>query len=567
MAIRQFFSALLVLLTASIFAQDSSTYNQVYTVFQGSCAFSGCHNNSDAAANLDLEGAGSTLAAKKADVYNNIVNKVPDNNTAADKNNKLIYPGHPYKSFIFRKAQHNTGLAPNSNLESGEGKAMPENGPSLADKKLELIRQWVLHGAPDTGKVIDTSLINEYVRNGYKSLDQIPAPPEEGEGFQVHLGPFLLDSRGEKEYFLKYHTDLEERKDVKRIDTYMGDDSHHFILFKYRDGQASVKPEGLRFDNAHTQSKIVTANQYPDSLILPKGTAFSWGKNTILDLNSHYINYPPNKPLGCEVYLNVYTNDDNTAKQTMQTQIVPNYDIVIPNDSQKHTFADTLQISNPSAFGFEDSILRVWGVGSHTHQWGTDYDIYDVNPDGTKGEHKYDASCPNGIPGCDNPNYDYQHPPIREMEYPFYPLNIKHGSIHEATWQNFGPDTVRWGPTSEDEMMAAAIWYVEDLEGLDSLYTNTPSHFPDQAGKESLSVYPNPSQGRFNIDYQLQEAASIRMDLYNLQGQRVRQLIQGKQQEKGNHTFEFQDHSLPSGVYYINLYKDNTKLVKKIVKM
>jgi len=559
MTIRQFFTSLLVLLTASIAAQDSSTYNQVYTVFQGSCAFSGCHNSSDAAGTLDLEGAGSTLAAKKADVYNNLYNQVPDNNKAADKNNKLIYPGHPYKSFIFRKVQHNTGLAANSNLENGEGKAMPENGPSLSNKKLELIRQWILYGAPDTGKVIDTSLINEYVKNGYNSMQKTPAPPAEGEGFQIHLGPFLVEPGGEKEYFLKYRTDLEETKDVNRIDTYMGDDSHHFILFKYREGEESKKDEGLRFDNAHTESLIVTANQYPDSMILPDNTAFIWEENTVLDLNSHYINYPPPKPLGAEVYLNVYTDDSGTAAQEMNTIISPNYDIVIPNDGNEHTFRDPVSIPANDTF-------HVWATASHTHQWGTDFDLYNRKLDGTKGEHVYDASCPNGIPGCSNPNYDYQHPPIREWDYPFYPLHLQSGAIQEATWVNNGPDTVRWGPTSEDEMMVAAIWYVNDLEGIDTTATQIAKE-PKTDVTKGFSVYPNPSSGRFNITYRLKEEANVRIQLYDMFGKKVREIVQNQPRSKGTHNLEFTDRRLSSGVYYLNLNVNEQKMVRKIVKL
>lgn len=556
----------LIIISLLFFTQgvSQSTYDEVYTVFQSNCTNSGCHNNTDKAAGLDLEGSGSS---PKAEVYANLIDINPNDTTASANHNKLIYPGHPYKSFIFRKMAHNSGLAPNSNLEPSEGDAMPQNSPTLSSKKLELIRQWILHGAPETGAPVDTSVITNYYDNGgVNSLNKIPAPPAEGEGYQVHLGPFFLEPGGEKEYFLKYHTDQQKTKEIKRVDTYMGDYSHHFILFRYRDGEKGAKQRGLRYDNAHTNTTIVTANQFSDSLKLPYNTAFQWDTNAILDLNSHYINYNTKKPTACEVYFNVYTEEQGSAAQIMQSQLVPNYDIEIPNDGQEHTISEPI---------YRDSIpldLHIWALSSHTHQLGTDYNIYDRNPDGSRSDQIFDAGCPKGIPGCSNENYDYQHPPIREFEYPFHTMNLSEGVIHEASWVNNGADTVRWGPTSEDEMMLFFFFYVTSLQGLEpptdtSDDTTTTELVRNQLpDTPSLKLYPNPSTGPLNIQYELPKAGKTTIEVVTLQGEKVSTIL-SQHHAPGDHKLRLDKLDLAKGMYFISLRQNGKKVTKKYLRM
>ncbi len=548
-----------------------STYDEVYTILQNNCATSGCHNHATQEAGLDLEGSGSS---KMADVYGNLIDVTPKNSKAAAKHNKLIYPGHPYKSFLFRKLQHNSGLAPNSYLVSGEGDPMPPNVPMLSNEKLELIRQWILHGAPETGSPVDTGVIADYYNNGgVNSLSKTPAPPADGEGYQIHLGPYLLPPGGEKEYFLKYHTDQEVTKEIERVDTYMGDYSHHFILFRYRDGEEGAKSRGLRQDNAHTNTTIVTANQFSDSLKLPYGTAFQWDASTILDLNSHYINYNNNKPTACEVYLNVYTEPKGTAEQVMKSRLVPNFDIEIPNDGQEHTIQDAVYDSNLPID------LHIWALSSHTHQWGTDYNIYDRNADGSKGDQIFDAGCqPDGVPGCTTENYDYQHPPIREFEYPFHKMNLGEGVIHEATWVNNGPDTVRWGATSEDEMMLFFFFYVTSTEGLeppddttandtttdDTTTTNLKQH--QSPTDFSLNIYPNPSSGPFTIAYNLPEAGNTTIEILDIQGKKVSTIL-NQTHAPGMHEVQLSELDLEKGMYLISIQHNDKEQIKKYVKM
>jgi len=124
---KQLFTFLLLsLLSLSAFSQSTSL--RVYEIFQENCV--SCHSNANPRAGLNLEGNGSTLAAKALSVYNNLVGVTSGNNTAAAKGYQLIHPGRVDKSFLFKKI--NQGLDLDMELESGENDPMPVNG-SLTD--------------------------------------------------------------------------------------------------------------------------------------------------------------------------------------------------------------------------------------------------------------------------------------------------------------------------------------------------------------------------------------------------------------------------------------------------
>ena len=137
-------------LPATVVAQ--STYGDVYNLFQAKCT--SCHNATDLAGSLNMD----TSAAV---VYSNIVNVNTANTVALAKNNKRIFPGDPNRSFILRKCID--VLTTENGLESGEGNPCPQDTTTvLSNKDVELIRQWIFAGAPQTGAVVDTTVISKY---------------------------------------------------------------------------------------------------------------------------------------------------------------------------------------------------------------------------------------------------------------------------------------------------------------------------------------------------------------------------------------------------------------------
>jgi hypothetical protein len=238
--------SLAVVAILSVFSNYSfgqSTFSQITSLFQTNCTI-GCHNASDNSGNLNLTGTDS-------EVYNRIVNAVPTNPAAAAKGHKLIRPGYPDRSFIYRKC--NAGLYPTDGLTgANEGNTMPDSYPQgqLENQQIELIRQWIYKGAPLTGNVVDTSLINEYYTvGGINSIPTPPPVPTEAGAFQLHLGKIFLAPQSEAEYFIKYDLELPENIQVNRIEMVMSPQSHHFLLYKFLPGQDASFADGLRLQN------------------------------------------------------------------------------------------------------------------------------------------------------------------------------------------------------------------------------------------------------------------------------------------------------------------------------
>jgi hypothetical protein len=522
-----FIFTMCITLATNTFAQ--STAAKVYNIFQNKCVQ--CHSSALKTGGLDLEGTGVDAAAKMADVYSKVFNKNPQNAVAAAKGDKLIYPGRPDRSFIFRKV--NEMFEKTVKLDANEGAAMPKTINKLTDREKELIRQWVGFGANSTGNITSEALIDDYYNgNGLDSYPNgAPAPPPVGEGFQVKMNPFFIKADGELEYYQKHEMNLPEDVEVTRMELLMSNSSHHLIVYNFTDNAASI-PAGLRLDANHNNINLVAAVQEATDLKLPAKTAFKWAKNIILDLNSHYINYSLTKTYKAEAYLNVYTQKVGKAKQTMYAQLFPNTAIIVPNNGNKITFERNVT-SNPSGQ------IYLWGVMGHTHKYGTGYKIYE-RKNNAKGALMYDAGCSQGTPGCVSPMYDYKHIPMRYFE-PLRPLKMSaaEGVTHEATWVNNGSKSVLFGATSDDEMMVMIMFYTKDTLGL--------TGNSELEKIKNVLVYPNPVIDAVNFELS-PDIQSFTLSVFDNMGR----LIRRETDIEGN-TYQLQRGDLPKGIFHYRI--------------
>ena len=245
--------ALLVHLFLITHAQ-TSTNLAVYQILQERCA--SCHNHTNPEAGLDLEGQGATIEEQAAHVRNSIVGISPENEYAAAEGHQLIYPGRIDKSFLFQKI--NKGLDQAIQLSSEEGENMPPDGEvEMSDEEKEIIRQWILFGAPEEGEVVDPKVIYDYYHvNGLAAYDTPPPAPDPSEGFQIKIGPFFLNPAGQEgsevEYYTKYELDLEDNVDVNRVTMDISTFSHHLVIYRFNDAaSAGTVAPGLRKDVNH----------------------------------------------------------------------------------------------------------------------------------------------------------------------------------------------------------------------------------------------------------------------------------------------------------------------------
>ena len=521
-----------VALLLAIIANAQSTALEVYQIFQEKCA--SCHNSAAALGGLNLVGEGPTEEERAAEVYQRIFRVTPNNPVAAAKGEAYIYPGRPDLSYLFKKI--NKGLQPDLHLSDGEGAVMPPEGEAaLSETERELVRQWILYGAPPQTEVVDSVLLsNFYLGNAQRSFpDGPPAAPAADEGFQIHMGPFFLEPGGETEFYQKLELQLPDDLEISRLDIKIGTFSHHFILYKFGESNGSNLPHGLRPEPFHADVELVAAVQEPTDLRLPENTAFFWKDDVVLDLNAHYINYSGTAIYQAEVYLNVYTQPAGVAAQEMHTDILPNTSIYIPNDGNPVTYEQTVITPNEHLF--------LWGMVGHTHQYGTSYKVYERQADGSRGEMIYDGACPNGAPGCIAPFFDYQHIPMRYFE-PLRPIRMDAagGIIHEASWLNDGPEPVAFGPTSDDEMMVLGVMYTLDTAGL------APTSTASGPLQRPATVFPNPATGNFFVDWPGAQSGSS-IQLFTATGALV------LQQPIAGSPARVEASALPAGLYLYQL--------------
>jgi hypothetical protein len=523
-----------------------STYNQVYSIFQAKCL--GCHSGNNVSGLLDL-------GASPAVVYTNLVGKVPVNPAAKARGDKRIDPGYQHRSYLLRKI--NNGLEADNGLNNAEGDVMPlPPNPGLTKPEVELIRQWVLEGAPQTGVVVDTSLINRYYRGkGYDGLaSALPAPPA-GTGFQIHVGKVFVPPASEQEWFLKYNPKLASDTEIYKVELSLVPETHHFVIYKYFPGQSISFAEGLRDTSKSSHGSANLACVFSPktrAITLPPKTAYLWAKTDVLDLNYHLYNNKVDSVLAVDLYLNVYTQPKGTAQSIMYTRYFANLGISIPEDGNPHTFTS-------EAFDTtETQSWNVWMLYSHTHKYGTAYNMYLRNADGSKGTQIYDG----------NYNFDYSFnqgyyewgPEASERTiYPFLNVDPRKGYVHEATFKNTaGPDPVGWGLTSKDEMMVMIMQYTYGAPL--GIQESTESI----AGLES---WPNPFRDETQITYRLKRSGEVRLEVYNLLGEKVCSLADGMQ-DAGTHSFVLKApaNNMPPGVYLLKITTANHGETRRLIR-
>jgi Carbohydrate esterase, sialic acid-specific acetylesterase/Secretion system C-terminal sorting domain len=82
---------------------------------------------------------------------------------------------------------------------------------------------------------------------------------------------------------------------------------------------------------------------------------------------------------------------------------------------------------------------------------------------------------------------------------------------------------------------------------------------------QEINVFPNPTSGKVTVDFSLETAENVWLNLYNSQGRSMDlKDIEGKE---GNNSIELDIKHYPAGTYFINLQSSQKREVKKVVKI
>ena len=86
----------------------------------------------------------------------------------------------------------------------------------------------------------------------------------------------------------------------------------------------------------------------------------------------------------------------------------------------------------------------------------------------------------------------------------------------------------------------------------------------DNTGNFELVIYPNPSNGRFYINYQNNNRSNIEISISDITGKTIDIIAKGNF-EKGKQSFYYQNSNLSKGIYLVKIYSDNNIKTKKII--
>lgn len=515
--------------------QSQSTYQQVYNIFQSKC--SGCHNQSIYSGQLDL-------SASPATVYTKLVNFNPVNPAALAKGDKRISPGDPHRSFLLRKINDSLDMD-NGISQPSEGAVMPNPpNPPMSKYEIELVRQWIFKGAPQTGIVVDTAIINEfYTVGGINSVPTPLAPPPAGTGFQVHLGKLFIPKATEAEFFIKYNPKLPDTVEVIQLTLAQSMQSHHLVIYKFFPGQDVNFPQGLRDTSqaSHGSADAMCAFAPQQTThTLPPTTAYRLEKSAIFDLNLHIVNTSNDSVLAAEIYFNMYTQPKGTALKYMYRRNFPDLAIVLPP-------GDTTSYTD---IGYDSSATNMWDIWilyTHTHRYGIDYDVWKRNPDGSQGIQVYEG----WMDWTYTFNQGYYgwgiHSPQEHFENPFLEINPVEGLIHKATWYNYGTDTAYFGLTSQDEMMVMGFEYtVGSALGVNDLYKNN----------SIVKFYPNPFSENTTMVILNERVGNYELKLFDVFGKEV-----SVHRIRNSNSITLHRGNLAGGVYFYKLYDEENSSV------
>ncbi len=80
-----------------------------------------------------------------------------------------------------------------------------------------------------------------------------------------------------------------------------------------------------------------------------------------------------------------------------------------------------------------------------------------------------------------------------------------------------------------------------------------------------ISVYPNPSDGNFSLNYSLSNAAVIKIKLLNELGQEIKILTELTDQASGNYRFNYSLSDLQQGIYFIRIESGKEIITEKLI--
>lgn len=101
--------------------------------------------------------------------------------------------------------------------------------------------------------------------------------------------------------------------------------------------------------------------------------------------------------------------------------------------------------------------------------------------------------------------------------------------------------------------------YIDDIN-----ITQNPLSIEEANAALNFGLYPNPTNGSFTLNYNLDKARNVSIAVYDIVGNKVFDLM-NKNEGQGEHNYEFNNLNMAAGIYYVRLTADENVNVKRLV--
>lgn len=134
----------------------------------------------------------------------------------------------------------------------------------------------------------------------------------------------------------------------------------------------------------------------------------------------------------------------------------------------------------------------------------------------------------------------------------------------EAYYVGTGTKTLKWTYSKDYTTTGGSDCAWIDYIILPPHSTSTVIRYQSEIENKDFSVFPNPSNGQFNISYALDVDNEITIDIKDVSGKLIKTIINGEQ-NKGTYQIDVHGLNLESGIYFVNFIKNNNSSVKKFI--
>lgn len=327
---------------------QTSTFQRIQTeVFDVSCSSDSCHSSVGQAGAMVLDAGGS---------WDALINQAPANPIAASHGWMRVAPGEPDQSFLLAKLTHT--------LASGEGLGMPYNAAPLDPATIEVIRAWIVAGAPKDGRVPgdDGRMLGASEDPANITLQ----PPAKGVQLAVTAPEIPAGKEETTCHFFKMPADADF--DVNRIQIAVTGGSHHIHLYRPYDSSLDV-PDGIENCDMAVDFdvwQLVVATQLRKTdWELPPGVAYRFRAGEQLLMQTHFVNVGSLETQDAgKVLMNLNAADEGTVEHYAGALFGQDRDVRVPPFSTPTKAAECV-FPNP---------ITIFAMTGHYHFRGRRFD-------------------------------------------------------------------------------------------------------------------------------------------------------------------------------------------------